>query len=449
MLSVVFELLFWLAVIALPVWIWLDAAAALWAALIYLVLHILIQNWKFIRFQNWLNSASLQVNPDWNGAWLDVAARIHRQQLVADNSAKLNERRLQDFLLAIQASPNGVILLDGEARIDWCNDTAASHLGLDVKKDRLQHIVHLVRDPLFTRYFAQDNHPSEVLIDGRSTSVSNLRKLSVQLHKYGDGRLLLLSRDVTEVVKAEAMRRDFVANVSHEIRTPLTVLGGFVETLQSVPLDAQETQKYLQLMSTQADRMQSLVADLLTLSQLEVSQSPNGQDYVSLPDLVNQVMSEANSFTSLLADQRIGKKHALVFDQVPLLWVIGSQKELYSALSNLVSNAIRYTPLGGLIHVTFSQTENQLTISVKDTGPGIASEHLPRLTERFYRVDQSRSRETGGTGLGLAITKHVMQRHGGELQIQSELGKGSSFNLIFPASRVANHVATPDLQTNT
>jgi two-component system phosphate regulon sensor histidine kinase PhoR len=446
MLNVVFELLFWLAVVALPVWIWLDAAAALWAASIYLVLHILIQNWKFTRFQNWLTSASLQANPDWNGAWLDVAARIQRQQLLADNSAKLNERRLQDFLLAIQASPNGVILLDGEARIDWCNDTAASHLGLDVKKDRLQHIVHLVRDPLFTRYFAQDNHPSEVLIDGRSTSVSNLRKLSVQLHKYGDGRLLLLSRDVTEVVKAEAMRRDFVANVSHEIRTPLTVLGGFVETLQSVPLDAQETQKYLQLMSTQADRMQSLVADLLTLSQLEVSQSPNGQDYVSLPDLVNQVMSEANAFTSLLADQQIGKKHALIFDQVPLLWVLGSQKELYSALSNLVSNAIRYTPLGGLVQVTFSQTEDQLTISVKDTGPGIASEHLPRLTERFYRIDQSRSRETGGTGLGLAITKHVMQRHGGELQIQSELGKGSTFNLIFPASRISNHVATPDLQ---
>lgn len=194
--------------------------------------------------------------------------------------------------------------------------------------------------------------------------------------------------------------------------------------------------------------MQSLVADLLTLSQLEASQSPNAQDYVSLPGLVNQVMSEANALTSLLADQLIDKKHALVFDHVPLLWVMGSQKELFSALSNLVSNAIRYTPLGGLVHVTFSQIDDQLTISVTDTGPGIASEHLPRLTERFYRIDQSRSRETGGTGLGLAITKHVMQRHGGELQIQSELGKGSTFNLIFPASRLSNHVATPDLQTH-
>ena len=449
MLNVVFELLFWLAVVALPVWIWLDGAAALWAASIYLVLHILIQDWKFTRFQNWLNSTHLQTNPPWSGAWLDVAARIQRQQLLAENSTKLHERRLQDFLLAIQASPNGVILLDGEARIDWCNDTAASHLGLDIKKDRLQHIVHLVRDPLFTRYFAQENHPSEVLIDGRSTSVSNLRKLSVQLHKYGDGRLLLLSRDVTEVVKAEAMRRDFVANVSHEIRTPLTVLGGFVETLQSVPLDANDIQKYLHLMAIQSDRMQSLVADLLTLSQLEVSQSPNGQDYVSIPDLINQVISEANALTSLIADQFSGQKHELIFDQAPCLYVMGSKSELFSALSNLVSNAIRYTPLGGLVHLTFSQTDDRLTISVKDTGPGIASEHLPRLTERFYRIDQSRSRETGGTGLGLAITKHVMQRHGGELQIQSELGKGSTFNLIFPASRISNQIATPDLHTTT
>jgi two-component system phosphate regulon sensor histidine kinase PhoR len=260
--------------------------------------------------------------------------------------------------------------------------------------------------------------------------------------------LLLLSRDVTEVVKAEAMRRDFVANVSHEIRTPLTVLSGFIETLQSVPLDAHETQKYLQLMAIQSDRMQSLVADLLTLSQLEVSQSPNGQDLISLPELVSQVTSEANALTSLLADQLSGQKHELIFAQVPQLFVMGSRTELFSALSNLVSNAIRYTPLGGLVHLTFSQTEDQFTISVKDTGPGIASEHLPRLTERFYRVDQSRSRETGGTGLGLAITKHVMQRHGGELQIQSELGKGSTFNLIFPASRISTQITALDQSTN-
>ena len=442
MLFALYELLFWLAVVAIPFWIWFDITAALWAMVGTLVIHAAVQGWRFERFQKWLNAKVQQNDPPWSGAWLDVATRIQRQQTQAANQTKIQEKRLQDFLLAIQASPNGVILLDDEARIDWCNNTAASHLGLDAKKDRLQHIVHLVRDPQFTKYFAQEDHPSEILIDGRSTSLSNLRKLSVQLHKYGEGRLLLLTRDITEIAKADAMRRDFVANVSHEIRTPLTVLGGFVETLQSVPLDAQETQKYLKLMSVQADRMQSLVADLLTLSQLEASQAPNGQDKVSLPELVTQVMVEANALTAYMADQLLGQKHALVFDSIPPFDVMGSRSELFSALSNLVSNAIRYTPAGGLVHISFSETENQLMISVKDTGPGIASEHIPRLTERFYRVDQSRSRETGGTGLGLAITKHVMQRHGGELLIQSELGKGSTFSLVLPKSRITEQVQT-------
>ena len=436
MLFVLYELLFWLAVVAIPFWLWLDLTAALWAMLGTVFIYAAVQGWMFERFQKWLNFSSLKRDPPWNGAWLDVASRIQRQQTQATNHAKMHEKRLQDFLLAIQASPNGVILLDDEARIDWCNNTAASHLGLDATKDRLQHIVHLVRDPLFTKYFSQEDHPSEILIDGRSTTLTNMRKLSVQLHKYGEGRLLLLSRDVTEIAKADAMRRDFVANVSHEIRTPLTVLGGFVETLQSVPLDAEETQKYLRLMALQADRMQSLVADLLTLSQLEASQAPNNQDKVSLPELVTQVMAEANSLTTYLAEQQQSQKHALVFDRIPHLDVMGSRSELMSALSNLVNNAIRYTPSAGLIHLSFSQTENQLMISVKDTGPGIPSEHIPRLTERFYRIDHSRSRETGGTGLGLAITKHVMQRHGGELLIQSELGKGSTFSLVLPQSRV-------------
>ena len=442
MFFVLYELLFWLSVIAIPFWIWFDITAALLAMVGTLVIYAALQGWRFERFRKWLNAKVLQNDPPWSGVWLDVASRIQRQQTQAANQTKMHEKRLQDFLLAIQASPNGVILLDDEARIDWCNNTAASHLGLDATKDRLQHIVHLVRDPLFTKYFSQENHPSEILIDGRSTSMSNLRKLSVQLHKYGEGRLLLLTRDITEIAKADAMRRDFVANVSHEIRTPLTVLGGFVETLQSVPLDAEDTQKYLKLMSVQAERMQSLVADLLTLSQLEASQAPNGQDKVSLPELVTQVMAEANSLIAYLADQHQVQKHALVFDRIPHLDILGSRSELMSALSNLVNNAIRYTPTAGLIHLSFSLTESQLMISVKDTGPGIASEHIPRLTERFYRIDHSRSRETGGTGLGLAITKHVMQRHGGELLIQSELGKGSTFSLLLPKSRITEQAET-------
>jgi two-component system phosphate regulon sensor histidine kinase PhoR len=232
------------------------------------------------------------------------------------------------------------------------------------------------------------------------------------------------------------MRRDFVANVSHEIRTPLTVLSGFVETLQSIPLGADETQHYLQLMSAQSDRMQSLVVDLLMLSQLEGSQLPSTQEKVSLAALMLQVTTEGQAFSEWMANKGEGPVHQLEFASVPDLYLLGARSELLSAVSNLVSNAIRYTPLGERIQIHWSSTPEGLMFIVKDSGPGIAAEHLPRLAERFYRVDRSRSRETGGTGLGLAITKHVMQRHGGELRIESVVGQGSTFKLVFPQSRV-------------
>jgi len=436
MIFAVFELLFWVLLIGIPGWIFGGPLGASFAALLPLSLYALVGIWRLERLERWLAAPVLRFDPPWKGAWLDVALRVQRLVKQLENKAHGHEKKLNYFLQAIQASPNGVILLDDQARIDWCNDTAAAHLGLDPQRDRMQHIVHLVRDPVFAKYFAQDQHTGEALIDGRSVSLSQPRKLSVQLHTYGDGRLLLLTRDITEISKADAMRRDFVANVSHEIRTPLTVLGGFIETMQSIPLSPEEIQQYLQLMSVQSDRMQALVADLLTLSQLEGSQSPGVQEKVSLPELVTQVMSDAQALSGLLASQNDGPKHALVFDRVPQVDWLGSRSELMSAVSNLVSNAVRYTPLGGLVHVTFNQTPEGMVLSVKDTGAGIAPEHLPRLSERFYRVDRSRSRETGGTGLGLAITKHVMQRHGGELRIQSELGKGSTFMLLMPSSRV-------------
>jgi two-component system phosphate regulon sensor histidine kinase PhoR len=310
-------------------------------------------------------------------------------------------------------------------------------LGLDAQKDRMQHIVHLVRDPVFAKYFAQDVHSAEVIMEGRSSSVISPRKLSIQLHAYGEGRLLLLTRDITALAQADAMRRDFVANVSHEIRTPLTVLSGFVETLQSIPFDVQETQHYLQLMSVQSDRMQSLVADLLTLSQLEGSQPPGIQEKVPLPTLMADIYADALALSQVLASKGDGPVHPLLMDPVPEVALLGSRSELVSAVSNLVNNAIRYTPLGGAIHLEWSLTAEGAVLAVKDSGPGIAAEHLPRLSERFYRVDRSRSRETGGTGLGLAITKHVMQRHGGELRIESVLGQGATFKLCLPLSRVS------------
>lgn len=431
----VFELLFLMGLAGLPGWYLGGALGAAVAALLAVCIYALVLAWRVDRFDRWLSAPSLRLDPPWQGVWREMSLRVQRMLKQQEKLAAVHEKRLQDFLLAIQASPNGVILLDGEARIEWCNDTAAAHLGLDAVKDRMQHVVHLVRDPVFARYFSQSDHASEAIIEGRSSSAVSAQKLSVQLHAYGEGRSLLLTRDITAVAQAEAMRRDFVANVSHEIRTPLTVLSGFVETLQTLPLDQQERVRYLDLMAVQSQRMQDLVADLLTLSQLEGSLPPGMNQQVPLPELMSQIELDARALSSLMAGLDATQTQEIIFDPSPDWIFLGSKSELQSAVSNLVSNAVRYTPLGGKIHARWWRQSDSCIFAVTDTGPGIAPEHLPRLSERFYRVDRSRSRETGGTGLGLAIAKHVAQRHGGELRIESQVGQGSTFMLVLPMSR--------------
>ena len=436
MLALIFAVLF----VALPVWAWLGATAAALVALFMVSLSALVVIWKTQRVELWLSQPDLLSPLPWSGIWSEIAQRIQRLLRLREKQALDAEQRLQYFLQAIQASPNGVTLLDAQGRIEWCNATASSHLGLDAKRDLLQHIVHLVRDPVFSKYFTLPTHEADVVIDGRTRSLAQTLKLSLQLHTYGQGQQLLLSRDITSVTMAEAMRRDFVANVSHEIRTPLTVLGGFVETLQSIPLGADEQQRYLNLMAVQADRMQSLVADLLTLSQLEGSLPPGLHEEVDLPELMDRLAADATALSSVLSVMDVpapGPVHQLVFEPAPEWGLLGVQSELLSAMSNLVSNAIRYTPAGGTVRVGWHRTADWATFFVTDSGPGIAPEHLPRLSERFYRVDRSRSRETGGTGLGLAIAKHVVQRHGGELRIESRVGQGSTFQLVLPANRIA------------
>jgi len=420
-------------------WWLFDGLASALAALVVVVVCFGAMVWRLQRLERWLAGPDLHSDVAWHGLWREIAQRIQRLIRQRDKQVVTHEQRLQHFLQAIQASPNGVTLLDEQGRIEWFNDTAAAHLGLDIRRDHLQHVVHLVRDPVFSRYFVQDQHDAEVVIEGRSLSLAQSVQLSVQLHAYGEGHQLLLTRDITSIALADAMRRDFVANVSHEIRTPLTVLSGFVETLQSLPLPAQEQQRYLNLMAVQASRMQSLVADLLTLSQLEGSLPPGMNERVSIQELMTQVASDAQSLSAVLSGQEGDPRHGvhqLLFDAAPPWMLLGVRSELFSAISNLVSNAVRYTPAGGTIRVAWSRDAEQVMLSVSDTGPGIAPEHLPRLSERFYRVDRSRSRETGGTGLGLAITKHVAQRHGGELRIESQVGKGSTFMLVLPVSRL-------------
>ena len=398
---------------------------------------VLIDAWRGYRVRSWLRHGDLGIAPDMSGWWgvvLDRARKLLRER---ERSINAGEQRLKDFLSAIQASPNGVVMLDANEQIEWCNQTAATHLGIHPERDVMQRVGNLLRDPVFTAYMALEQPTEAVVMAGYRDRVERPVRISVQRHRYGEGKQLLLTRDVTLLEQAEAMRRDFVANVSHEIRTPLTVMSGFVETLLTLDLTAQEQRQYLGLMSQQAQRMQGLVEDLLTLSRLEGSPMPSVLNALPLKALVQACQQEAKGLSQTLTQG--AEPHVIAFEVPPMFdeaVLLGESRELQSALSNLVSNAVRYTPAGGQIHVSVSKgADASLVFEVSDTGAGIAAEHLPRLTERFYRVDRSRSRESGGTGLGLAIVKHVMQRHGGILSISSEVGQGSCFKLIFPATR--------------
>lgn len=400
-------------------------------------LWVLVDFTRGLRVLQWLRRDDVSDVPLKFGLWGAVAERARRMARVREQATRESDRRLQDFLSALQASPNGVLLLDAAGRIEWLNQMAATHFGLDPERDQLQHMVNLVRDPAFTAYVASGDYRGSVTMPGRGHTAAHPLRLSVQLHPYGDGRRLLLSRDITALEQAEAMRRDFVANVSHEIRTPLTVLSGFVETLQTLPLDQGERARYLDLMAQQAGRMQSLVSDLLTLSRLEGSPLPGAGEWSSVPVLLTQLEQEGRALSAVLNPPMAGPAQTLVFEPAPACELGGMATELHSACSNLVSNAVRYTPPGGEVRCGWLLHEDgRGEFFVQDSGPGIAQEHIPRLTERFYRVDRSRSRDTGGTGLGLAIVKHVAQRHGAELKIESVVGKGSRFAIIFPTSRV-------------
>lgn len=427
-------------------------AGALWGVLLTGWAWFLADKVRGGRILNWLRQGDYREPPFgsglWGGQWGEAADRTRRLVRNLTQQTQDSDARLQDFLAAIQASPHGVVLLDPQGRIEWCNPTATSHFGFDPTRDLAQHIGNLVRNPAFTAYCASGDVSQEVTLEGSRSTFARPVTISAQLHPYGAGRQLLLSRDITALEQAEVMRRDFVANVSHEIRTPLTVLSGFVETLQTLPLDEEERTRYLAMMAVQSQRMQSLVSDLLTLSRLEGSPLPSMQEWTPLSTLMAQCEQEARALSAALTVESValGKPQHIHFASPPAVSVAGSSSEWLSAFSNLINNAVRYTPADGVIEVTWDHVldephaggngTSRWVFSVQDTGPGIAPEHLPRLSERFYRVDRSRSRETGGTGLGLAIVKHVLQRHGAVLSIRSTLGQGSRFSVALPGERV-------------
>jgi len=366
--------------------------------------------------------------PQLPGLWGEVAHRI-RRLVIQRNQAIAHERaRLAQFLSAIEVSPNGVMLLDGTDHIVWLSSVAADHFGLNVRTDLQQRITNLVRYPSFVQYLAAGDYREPVqCVVARGA----LTHIQVHVREYGEGLKVVVSQDVSERERADTMRRDFVANVSHEIRTPLTVLSGFIETMGALSLTEVERKRVIELMMQQAARMQTLVADLLTLAQIEGSPRPASDRWTPLGALLERVESDGRALSA--------GRHKLILDpgDARSLALSGVEAEWLSAMGNLVSNAIRYTPEGGTIEVGWaSRPDGGGEFRVRDTGIGIGVEHLPRLTERFYRVDGSRSRDTGGTGLGLSIVKHVIQRHGGELKVSSEPGKGSTFSLVVPALRV-------------
>lgn len=376
---------------------------------------------------NWLRNPEPDP-PQLPGIWGEVTHRVHRVIRQREQGTARERDRLQQFLSGIDASPNGVMMIDATEHITWISSVAALHFGLDPVRDLAQRVTNLVRMPTFVQYLGAGDYAEPVKVPMRNGQGT----LSITVRAYGEGLRLVLSQDVTERERAEAMRRDFVANVSHEIRTPLTVLTGFIETLASLPLTEVERKRVLTLMAQQSDRMQTLVSDLLMLAQIEGSPRPSADKWCQVSALLQRIDNDGRGLSQ--------GRHELVVCESPAdkpAEIAGVDSEWLSAMGNLVSNAIRYTPEGGRIEVCWRlMPDGSGEFSVNDSGIGIDAEHIPRLTERFYRVDGSRSRDTGGTGLGLSIVKHVVQRHDGVLRITSEKGKGSVFTLLVPAARV-------------
>ena len=372
---------------------------------------------------------SIETMPLPSGYFEDALSRL--QRLVRNLKQRILsvEKQHNRFIEAFQASPNGILMLDDEDQIEWCNAIAERFFGLNFKRDVLQRINFLIRRPEFVQYLYKRQFDEPLLLE-RMGPAANL-SLMLQAFPFGGNRHLLLIQDVTDLQKADAMRRDFVANVSHEMRTPITVLMGFLETIQSLELDKAQQDQYFEMMMSQAQRMKSLVEDLLTLANLEANSLPAPMQNIQMQTVMALLKNDAEALSQGC--------HTFNFEIATERNLLGEEREILSAFGNLVSNAIRYTPDIGSISAIWRINEREEgEFVVTDTGPGIASEHLPRLTERFYRVDRSRSRDTGGTGLGLAIVKHIASRHQAQLLIESIPGKGSTFTLRFPKERLTD-----------
>ena len=382
--------------------------------------------WQEFRLARWLENPDEVEPPDATGTWGDIFYRLQKLQRRQKASRSELTNALEQFEHAAQAVPDAMVILSGNEQIEWCNPASRKYMGLDCERDRGQFIRYLLRQAHFLDFLDAVDYSRRLVC---KSPINREITLSLQLVPFGEGKKLLIARDITDLERVDAMRRDFIANVSHELRTPLTVVGGFVETLADArDLPASESRRYFDLMLDHTRRMQHLLDDLLTLSRLESADHALKDEPVNVSELAQALKAEAESLSR--------GRHQVGLQLDSGAWLKGSLQEIRSALGNLVSNAVRYTPEGGTINLVWRERNGEGVFSVTDTGEGISAEHIPRLTERFYRIDRSRSRETGGTGLGLAIVKHVLTRHGARLDIQSIPGKGSTFSAIFPVQRL-------------
>lgn len=389
---------------------------ALFAASAIYVVYTLRQIYFFNR---WLISSSELPPPEATRFWGEVYNRIYsmqRRQEKEKESLETVVNRVQDTTSALR---DGVVILDRRGYLDWWNPAAQRLLGFRIS-DQGKSVINFVRHPRFVSYVEDDQYDEPVEIPSPRF---NGKQLQIQITRFGNVERLMVVRDITQLHKLEQMRQDFVANVSHELRTPLTVLTGYLETLADSDLGPQ-WQKALSQMEQQARRMSMLVNDLLVLSKLETAEPGYHQRPVPLAPLLRNIQAEAQALSGDL-------NHNITLECEAGLELLGSEKELHSAFSNLLGNAIKYTPPGGHIALRAERYDHEVHVSVQDDGPGFESKHIPYLTQRFYRVEASRNSSTGGAGLGLAIVKHILLRHEGELQISSELGKGSVFTCVF------------------
>ncbi len=422
---------FWLGLCLIIVSLLVGAAKGSTTALVLfsagLALYLFGHLYWLNKLQFWLKNPNPDNVPEGAGVWQGIFSALfqtHRKHLRSESELISS---LEGFRRATNALPDGIVILNRRNEIEWCNPPAETQLGLDLTKDVNQAIHNFVRYGEFIEYLQAEHYGEPIQLKSIRNPDSTLQ---IQLIPFGTEQKLLISRDVSAQEKIDIMRRDFIANVSHELRTPLTVVAGFLETLMDTKgAVADSARSYFDMMIDQTSRMRRIIEDLLTLSTIESNTDAPEDKIIRMSSLLKMIQNDAKALSN--------GRHKIHLKAEKNLNVTGSQEELLSAFTNLVSNAIRYTPEGGGIYISWHLQDNQAVFSVRDTGIGIEQKHIARLTERFYRVDRGRSRDTGGTGLGLAIVKHILNRHKARLEITSELGVGSIFSIVFPKSRTA------------